>query len=78
MNKEYPFIVVPLDEIEVKKAHADGLSPTFCKSYDIAKECCDRLNKNSGVKWKIKKTENEKCEWQILEEIGKLKNLANG
>lgn len=76
MNKDYPYIVVPFDETEAKKARADGLSSTFCNNYNTAKECCERLNKHSGVKWKIKKTENEKCVWQIFEEIGKLKSIV--
>lgn len=76
MNKDYPYMVVPLDETEAKKAHADGIKSSFHKTLESAKACCERQNLHSNVKWRIKETENEKCEWQILEEIGKLKRIV--
>ena len=63
MNKEYPYIVVPIDEDNKLLAKQKGLSDTFCKTYPIAQQVEERQNLYSGVKWKIKKTTTEKINW---------------
>ena len=63
MNKEYPYIVVPIDEDNKLLAKQKGLSDTFCKTYQIAKKVEERQNLYSGIKWKIKETTTEKINW---------------
>lgn len=63
MNKEYPYIVVPVDESNKLLAKQRGLSDTFCRTYQIAQIVQERQNLYSGVNWKIKQTTNEKLNW---------------
>ena len=63
MNREYPYIVVPVDESNKLLAKQKGLSDTFCSTYQIAQIVQERQNLYSGVKWKIKQTTNEKLNW---------------
>lgn len=63
MNREYPYIVVPVDESNKLLAKQKDLSDTFCRTYQIAQIVQERQNLYSGVKWKIKQTTNEKLNW---------------
>lgn len=65
MNSEYPYIVVPINEVNKLLAKQKGLSDTFCKTYQIAQQVEERQNLYSGVKWKIKKITTEKINWQL-------------
>ena len=63
MKDDYPFIVVPLNEEEEAKAkakdHAPGSSSTFCRDMETAQKVMARLNTDSGIRWRIKETEDE-------------------
>ncbi len=58
-------MVVPFDKEEEKRAKEKGMSSTFCANMQVAIEVMYRQNKYSGVFWKIKKTEDEKINWNI-------------
>ncbi len=64
-KEDYPYIVVPLDETEKRKAKHRGLPNTFTRTMDSAIEIMERQNKYSGVIWRIKRTEHEVLDWSI-------------
>lgn len=64
-KKNYPYIVVPLNESEKEKADGKGIKDTFCANIDIATEVKTRLDWYSGVLWRIKQTEDETLNWNI-------------
>lgn len=65
-QEDYPFMVVPLNENEEKKARAAGIPSTFCISELAAKEVMERQNKYSGILWKVRATtENDKLNWKL-------------
>lgn len=66
-QEDYPFMVVPLNENEEKKAKAAGISSTFCNSELRAREVMNRQNRHSGILWKVMATaENDKLNWEII------------
>lgn len=68
-NKErtdYHYIVVPLDKDESEKAERRGITNTFCVDMATATEVMNRLNKYSGVIWRIKTTTDEVFNWNNL------------
>ncbi len=65
MKKDYPYMVVPLNEDEKEKAMTKGIPDTFCANIDIATDVMTRQNKYSGVLWRIKPTENEVLNWNL-------------
>lgn len=66
-NEDYPFMVVPLNENEEKKAKAAGIPSTFCNSELGARKVMNRQNRHSGILWKVRATtENDKLNWEII------------
>lgn len=63
---DYPYIVVPLDNEESDKAKRRGITNTFCVDMTTATEVMNRLNKYSGVIWRIKTTTDETFNWNNL------------
>lgn len=65
-QEDYPFMVVPFDDNEEKRAKAAGIPSTFCNSELGAREVMNRQNKHSGILWKVRPTtENDKLNWKL-------------